>query len=489
MPPFRFVDHSDIDRDARKLIRSHVMIGKNLGKKKRTRRARDTSPAEDITTYTDAAVENPYDDNGIRISIMQISQRQRSLLGTARRVAGDPRLASFTASIAPQALFHIRQMTAGIIQAISPPEFCRHTGNVERAWFQLTFANEAHFHCIVALSSACAAFLMGDSSHSPVALYHMSRAYRLITQKLSSNEALADATISVVSSTTIYDRLYGDVERSMIHLNGVSEMINLKGGIRALVRRNFVIAEKAFRADLELALHFNSPPKFSSTDVPRHLIFIDVRDRPLPREPKNRQLAESVLYQSACADLREAILDILHFSHKLEDQAGQMEKLDPEEYHSTIIYVGYRLIEVKLCGEDYTADTSFNILVHLAMIGFQNTFCHCVGRQLVAFPLIAQRFRSTAQSIREDNPSRRMVVFWALLTGRVALLPDDADDHWFVPKLTAFANDLGLRTWADVSNALRPFPWVRAMHEVRGAVFWNKTMVPSMSSRPAAITS
>jgi hypothetical protein len=58
---------------------------------------------------------------------------------------------------------------------------------------------------------------------------------------------LSDTTIAVVAATTIYDRLYGNPDKAMVHLDGVSRMIELRGGIRELAKRNFVIAEKVFR--------------------------------------------------------------------------------------------------------------------------------------------------------------------------------------------------------------------------------------------------
>lgn len=97
------------------------------------------------------------------------------------------------------------------------------------------------------MASACAAFITEDSNHSLVALYHMSQAYRLINQDLSSSEAFSDTTIAVVAAINLYDRLYGDPQKAMIHLEGVTRMIAIRGGIRELAKRSFIIAEKAFR--------------------------------------------------------------------------------------------------------------------------------------------------------------------------------------------------------------------------------------------------
>lgn len=75
----------------------------------------------------------------------------------------------------------------------------------------------------------------------------MSQSFRLINEHLSSNKVLSDTTIAVVTSMTVYDRLYRHPEKATVHLDGVSRMIALRGGITELVKRNPVIAQKVFR--------------------------------------------------------------------------------------------------------------------------------------------------------------------------------------------------------------------------------------------------
>ncbi|KAI1439211.1 hypothetical protein GGR50DRAFT_635445 [Xylaria sp. CBS 124048] len=479
MPPLRFVDQTDINNEERRLIRSHVMRGKNLGKTRKSKTKsidRATRKSALKTPRTENARD---DDNDLQISVKEASQRVRSFLDISRQVTGDPRFTSYTENISPQAVNLLGRMTTFILKTFTPSEFCGHTGVPERLWFELTFSNEAHFHCIVAIAVACGAFLTGSSDPSPVALYHMVQTYRLLNETLSGKEALADETIAIVNFTATYDRLSGDPQKAVVHVDGASRMIALRGGIRELAKRNFIVAEKAFMSDIELSQHFNTTPKFSSADIPRHFILIDTRDHHHnigPHKPINPQLMSSPLYQSACPDLRDVILDILQISHLLKNQATSTPRLIPEAYHNTLIYACYRLLEVKPSSKSYHADASFNIVLHLAMIGFQNTFCYTVGGKLIEFALSTQRFRSTAQIISGGSKTREMVMLWALLMGRISFLRDE-DDVWLVPKLKTFAENLGLHTWAEVSNALDPFPWVKkAMHEVRGAQFWNRTV-------------
>lgn len=261
------------------------------------------------------------------------------------------------------------------------------------------------------------------------------------------------------------------------------------------------------RSDIELAIHCGSAPSFSSKDVPRHLILINETstDNSGPHSRgEDTELRASALYQSVCVGLRPVVLDILRLSHVL-DEASHAHKLDPAAYQATLLYVGYRLLENKLppkyryydgpeiaVGDSSSSSSSsvsvLDTLVEHAMIGFQSTFSFGIGRKVITFPLVVERFAIAAQTIdihhidnNNNKRSRQMVVLWALLMGRLSSLVS-GDEPWFVTKAKALADALGLRTWADVSDALRAFPWVAAMHDAPGREFWDEALALSVSS-------
>ncbi|TGJ79656.1 hypothetical protein E0Z10_g9110 [Xylaria hypoxylon] len=422
---FHFVDQSDINGKERKLIRSHVMRGKNLGKK-RAKRASRAKPTTEKSTMAGAS-----SNEATLITTLGRTQCKNSVLAVARQFTNDLSLLYSTEGIiTPQTKLHFHQLCFYILDVISPPEFCQPTGVIESIWFQLTFYNKA--------------------------------------------------------SINIYDRLYGNPQKAMVHHNGLAGLIALRGGIRELAKRNFVIAEKAFRSDIELALHCGSNPKFSSEDVPRHLILINPKDCLEPDKHEEAEFVKSILYLSVRPELRKVVLDILRLSHVL-DQASRAHKLDPAAYQTTLIYVSYRLLETKFPRHGSGADINFDILVQLAMTGFQNTFCFGIGRKLMTFPLVMGQFRLVARTVSDNNRSRQMVIFWALLMGRVSSLTQ-ADDFWLIPKLKTLANELRLRTWPEVSNALRAFPWVKAAHEAQGEKLWNTTLAQALPLKVAELS-
>ncbi|KAI1816352.1 hypothetical protein GGS20DRAFT_538637 [Poronia punctata] len=455
---FQFVDNTVIDKRARKLIRSHVMKGKNVGKVREPRR-------KDLVRI-DRTTNPPYSYTKTHTADIQ---HDSILVKLTRQIGNDPTLLSCPVRPNPQSLAQVQQLFLFLLDIAQPKEFCRPTNVLGWMWFDLVFRDEAYFHCTMALTSAFAAFLTQDSYDSPVALYHMSQTFRLLAKKLSSDEALSDSTIAVVTSTSIYDRLYGNSRKAMVHLGGVYRMVELRGGIKALAERNFLVAEKTFRTDFELALYSGSTPKYSAEDVPHHLVVINRNNCLGPPEP---EIAISALYQSAGAGLRGVVTDALNLTHLLREQENRIRKLEPAAFQSTIIYFGYRLIEIDLFHQDFTADNSFDKLIHLALIGFMNTFWLGIGWQIVKFPLMMERFRQAAQYSLSPCLNGQKTLLWALFIGRMSLATT-ADDSWMIPKIRMLADQLRLRSWPEVSGILQEFPWVNVVHQGPGQKLWD----------------
>lgn len=214
-------------------------------------------------------------------------------------------------------------------------------------------------------------------------------------------------------------------------------------------------------------------PKFGSKDIPPHLLLLDPGDQLESNESK------SILCQSLCAELYVAALETLRFSQILRDQETRAVKLDPQAFQATLMYVGYRLLEVQLPS---AVDTTFDVLMHVALMAFHNTFLVGISHTMITFPVLTAHFRSAARNLSEHHARRhRMVVLWALLMGRISLLAAADDDVWLVPKLKTLAVELELWTWAEVRIALDEFPWVQAAHDETGRIFWDAMFVPSLS--------
>ncbi|KAI0147002.1 hypothetical protein GGR57DRAFT_281483 [Xylariaceae sp. FL1272] len=466
--PLQFVDNSVIDPKARKLIRSHVMRGKNVGK---TRSPRRKDPAvvarEQVVAERKKAIAREGDkQNDVATDLVP---SHRSIVAVTRNICNDRNLLHFPGTLTSHNMFQLQQLYFYLLDAICPPQFCSPTDLMGWIWFRMVFLDEAYFHITIATSSAIARFLGAKSEEdSTIAIYHMSKTFHLLNQKLSGANALSDSTIAAIIGTTFWDRLHGEAEKAMVHLNGAIKLIELTGGIRQLAEREFSVAEKALRADIELALAMGSKLRFCSDDVPSQYLI------PNLREYLQNRGSEPILCKSVCLRLREVIIDIIGLAHVLRDQEGRRQKLDVFNFQSTMVSLGYRILEVGYVPNDPSVATTLDDVAYLSLMSFLITTWIGIGRKIIRFPTLFESFRIAAQNIRIDNePSE--VLLWAFTVGRVSVL-SKRDDIWLIPKVRSIAQRLKLRSWNEATGILNEFPWIKALHNQEGQAFWYSVM-------------
>lgn len=73
-------------------------------------------------------------------------------------------------------------------------------------------------------------FVSKGRQDSVVFLAHMSKALNAVHGRLSSAEAVNDATISIVCSLSIVECLSGDLGRLYAHVSGLRRMVEMRGG-------------------------------------------------------------------------------------------------------------------------------------------------------------------------------------------------------------------------------------------------------------------
>lgn len=103
------------------------------------------------------------------------------------------------------------------------------------------------FHCTMAISASYVDFSERKPGISPRSLYHVSKSYGLVNQKLSGPGYVSDSAIAAVVSLAIYQQIHHQHSTGLIHLNGLYRMIQLRGGIEKLLKENRALALKPLR--------------------------------------------------------------------------------------------------------------------------------------------------------------------------------------------------------------------------------------------------
>lgn len=77
-------------------------------------------------------------------------------------------------------------------------------------------------------------FVFGTQATPSEAIYHLGRAVSLVNERLGTTEALSNSNLSVVNFLIVREIHRGDQESANIHMQGLSKMIELRGGISQL---------------------------------------------------------------------------------------------------------------------------------------------------------------------------------------------------------------------------------------------------------------
>jgi hypothetical protein len=264
--PFQFINNECIDRSTRRLIRSHAAKGKNLGKTlpKRRTRVRNATPIDAAndrfisascggfpTTYLPADVKLSI----VSFPIKLTSQSRRSLekcmnpLFIRSRGALVNKNTVLSVICRPVVELQNSVVLQGCrtawIQYLLQDEACCSSVHCSRSTLSLLIYT-LDFHCNVAISLVMEDFAQSYSDISREALYCISNTYHLVTERLSSNGALSDPTLAVVTALVHYECLSGHFQRGRIHFNGLQKLVQLRGGITKL-QSNPDITYKIFR--------------------------------------------------------------------------------------------------------------------------------------------------------------------------------------------------------------------------------------------------
>jgi hypothetical protein len=100
-------------------------------------------------------------------------------------------------------------------------------------------------------------------------ILHVSKTLALLQRRLipGDHEPITDITIAVVVALVLTTALVGNLKTAITHMAGLSRMVSIRGGVRAL-QSNMQLQLKACRADLCIDIITGRPPHFfRTTDI------------------------------------------------------------------------------------------------------------------------------------------------------------------------------------------------------------------------------
>ncbi|KAM0129915.1 hypothetical protein ACHAP3_007652 [Botrytis cinerea] len=417
--PFEFINNAEINRAARKRIRSHVALGRNAGKKLvRPSKMRPTGMKRVVTS---AGINL----EGAQIDSIRLEQKDSE----------------------ENSMYEIERQVGDSITCLSLPNHAFKDRKIIQRTVSVTALNN----------------VVVNREDPKMAMHHLSLAFRLINDKLSGNDAVADTTIAVVLTMSHYYRLQGQFSQGLIHLEGIERMVKMRGGISNFKREQFTLAQKIFRADLEYSLHWGTRTRYSSHDIESNDIFCIIGSKN-PDFYKKQAVSCALVSLPLSTGLLTLLVDIIHFAWLLNEAIiGRAPPLCGYKLHNTLLFLGYRLLSMYPLG-GCRPKNSLENAIHLGLTSFIVTFMRGLDGKVPGNSLLASLIRSSAQELSKIEHGSPEALLWLLLMGKASIF-GHSDDTWLASDISQTMQVLGLQGHTDVQQKLENFPWVYTLHD------------------------
>ncbi|KAI0892599.1 hypothetical protein F4806DRAFT_237055 [Annulohypoxylon nitens] len=421
-------------KEQRKLIRSHVMRGKN-------RKALPSKPPSWINYL--GVEDGPITEN--------------NPFPIPNRVGGDLSLANLSAEISPAVFRGIMRLK----EAMTPPWVSLSPIQTDGSWLGPIRDDPVCFHFTIFVAQAYHDFRQGQKENSKFAMIHFVKALEILQQRLCSSQSetpTSNSTILTVIGLTMVSIALGDFATAMIHFEGLRKMVTLRGGILAF-SQNRLLQIKILRVDLGISLSTGHQPLFFTHHISWDPYITSHERKLVPFDTKRLHVLGAGFdlehfIEGLDTRLRSIWNDLAEFARSVDIAAKCKLGIDSELYQEVMISVHYRLLNL------HFEINSMNEIIRLALLSFASiVFLQWDGVKF-RYEYLNQRFKATlGYVIHGAEPIPQQLTLWLYTIGAISTFDRD-EQTWFKPVLIRILGDLGCKTWDEVEPLLKSIIWV-----------------------------
>ncbi|OTB11599.1 hypothetical protein K445DRAFT_321979 [Daldinia sp. EC12] len=475
------------DPELRKLIRSHVMMGKNRGKILRPnyRKAGESSSPEeshDSRSRARSSLEKEaYDDDEL-ITLTPVV--------VPRRVGGDLSFIRFADTIEDSSVAVILEFSSIAKKALFPLESCISFAIREKTgWMEALTLDAAYLHALAFSTRAYFDLMQGYTPRkgSASAYPHMLKTLRLLRERLDMPEHDAAvkssfSTAAVVLCLAFHAHITGEHETARHHLLGLRKIVDLKGGLIGL--RNVKIVIELLRCDMGMALHNGTKPIFFADTIREpYWPYPDFSQYGIAPEPKDKSFLAIL-----DAELALAWRTMKQFCTLVNRAAAARRKLSEQNLLDPMASVMYRLLHMRF------ARSSLSEVVRLGLLAFCSSvflqwssvrlpYTHFPGvyrDNLVNLEFPLPDANTYDSSSLDNNVSTPRLLIWLLTVGAVSLFSAADNEAWLKPWLRVNLELCGVDSWPAMRAVLDSFMWVGVVQDAPGKALFDSTMSSSL---------
>ncbi|KAH7085872.1 hypothetical protein BKA63DRAFT_598470 [Paraphoma chrysanthemicola] len=470
-----FVTDPSIGPKDRRLIRSHVMRGKNAG---RPRPARTPLKHHNVIPPVSDSVEAFKLEESQAIDL-------RHTLKLDRLFWNELTIASFPEQVSAQTRRFVYQRMRMISKALYPPEFCTQLDLSTYPWFQYILEEKAYFHTLLAISSSFPSTLPFGSSAPPhfpslpsTVHAHISAAYTLTNILLSGPDACSDRAIAIVTMLAVFQRIHHQHDVGLVHFGGVRRMIEGRGGLSGVMRESRGIGGKVWRLALEFALQDGTTPVFNLDEVPDTSITIQLGHHCSSSPPQIPNFIPTLEYT-----LCHHYTSVHALTHRLNSistppSPTQSPKISPLDYSDLISHQLHRLLSYAPLNPSHRPINALDDLVHLVLVAIMTTLMPEYGHLQARYDLLAGLLRDSIRRLGMgiEGLGYEGVLLWAIFVGKVTVLHREKDENEVC--MLELTRKLRLRlkfvTWEETERMLCGYGWICVMYNRAGKKWWDR---------------
>ncbi|OJJ05859.1 hypothetical protein ASPVEDRAFT_45322 [Aspergillus versicolor CBS 583.65] len=472
----------------RKLIRSHVMRGKNTRTRALPGGVKGRSPAAAVgiqrPQHATGDNDSPEELRGARAR-SELLDSDEDALARIRHAEMVPGAADmFTFITFPEdidsssrsllcAYFSYMKDEMYPIVRYSRPD------TPKTYWFHWAHLDLAYLHCILYMTSFSLDSLRGQKSRRTE--FHAYRMIRELNEQLSDPKtALTDSTTIVVMALALIAESFGDVQSAHMHMMGLKKIIDLRGGIESFASHP-LLQSKLHRTGLvhsictgaNLAFHQDAASFDSAFDGSSELARLKRSDASC--FSRSRSVAWTLDRR-----LYAILKDVQGLSQLITDSHDSGHKIREMSLENLITYIQSRLLML-----EYEHNDIFPELLRLSLLAFLTTIFWGFPGVKFEYPRLADQFRQACMAFTPSTAGESYLFAWALMVGATSV-SRGPDQTWLLQRLRPLIRDSLGRTWFEVKNHLRQAMWIDRIHDRPGIeVFnqcvgetWDRSIVP-----------
>ncbi|KAL6912737.1 hypothetical protein FSST1_010497 [Fusarium sambucinum] len=308
---FFFVDGLHADRNSKKLMRQHVMKGKNAGKT-----FHRPSRAGQVVRY---------------------HAMERTARPTGTPFLTFPFPVPVT-KVASKALHDFFNLTVNLIY---PTQLGFDIEQYTLRWLEIMFLSKPAYDCSLALIQSSNETYLGAGYSCLNSLSCLSQTLDQLARRLATNEALSDQTLSLVMALINHEQVSGHYVEAEAHVKGMKKIVDLRGGLEKI--EDGAVATKICRTDILFTLQKGDHPLFyrDRIDTIRNL---------LSSRGFTLQSAETSHFRPDQPVLEQAFSDLMGVC-SLFNKHIDRKPLDLIEFQEIPISICYRLLQFRTLNE------------------------------------------------------------------------------------------------------------------------------------------